>query len=101
MILYLSVECGTDLFNVLALSGVQVALVFGIDFCDLHHVPVVPSTVFVDVVVHGVPMLNAAGVLAALFVLNIASAEVVGGTDINLCDGWICATQLVGLGLGS
>ena len=91
----LSVECGTELLNVPALSGMQLALVFGVDFCDLHHVPVVPPTVLADVVVHGVTMLFAAGVRAALFVLVLALAEVGSRADINLCDGWICATQLV------
>ena len=91
----LSVECGTELLNVPALSGMQRAFVFGFDFCDLHHIPVVPPTILADVVVHWVPMLFAAGVRAALFVLVLTLAEVGGRADINLCDGGICATQLV------
>ena len=79
----------------LALSGMQLAFVFGVDFCDLHHVPVVPPTVLADVVVHRVPMLFAAGVRAALFVLVLALAEIGRGPNVHLLDGRVGATQLV------
>ena len=84
---HLSVESCTELFNVPAL--------FGIDFCDLHQVPVVPPTVLADVVVHRVPMLFAAGVRAALFVLVLALAKIGRGPNVHLLDGRVGATQLV------
>ena len=95
----LSVECGTELLNVPALSGMQRAFVCGFDFCDLHHIPVVPPTVLADVVVHGVPMLFAAGVRAALFVLVLALAKIGRGPNVHLLDGRVGATQLVNNGI--
>jgi len=48
---------------------------FGVDFCDLHHVPVVPPTVLADVVVHRVIKRLAVGVCAAILVLVLALAK--------------------------
>ena len=81
---HLSVECGTELLNVPALGGMQRAFVFGVDFCDLHHVPVVPPTVLADVVVHGVPMLFAVDIRAALLVLVLALAKIGCRPNVHL-----------------
>ena len=43
----------------------------------------------------GVPMLFAAGVRAALFVLVLALAKIGRGPNVHLLDGWVGATQLV------
>ena len=92
---HLSVECGTEPLNILALSRMQLAFVFGVDFSDLHHVPVLPSTVFTDVVVDGVRMVLAVDIRAALLVLVLALAKVGCRPNVHLFDCRIFAAQLV------
>ena len=80
-------------------NGTELLNVVSIDFCDLHHVPVVPLTVLADVVVHGVPMLFCRWCSCSTLCVGFCACEIGSGPNVHLFDGWVCATQLVNHGI--